>query len=36
MNAEPKSHFDYENGQFWFDQVDKLQTVKKIYNKLFG
>lgn len=36
MNTEPKSHFDYENGQFWFDQVDKLQILKKIYNKLFG
>ena len=36
MNEEPKSHFDYQNGQFWFDQVDKLHSVKVFYTKIFG
>tara|TARA_B110000902_G_C14281117_1_gene576844 strand:- start:2510 stop:3607 length:1098 start_codon:yes stop_codon:yes gene_type:complete len=36
MNEKPKSHFDYPNGQFWFDQVDKLHYVKVLYSKIFG
>jgi N-acetyl sugar amidotransferase len=36
MNEKPKSHFDYPNDQFWFDQVDKLHYVKVLYTKIFG
>ena len=32
MDSAPVSHFNYPNNQIWFDLVDKLYYIKKIYN----